>query len=476
MGVFATEFPVKVSIKKADFLALALAWVRGIQHTTLNITPSAVENYGSEVVLTGSAGERFTVKEIDTELGFLIGARYDYFDDHRTNWRTEVVLTNDNGMASLRVRGQSIGPTNDQLLPDPKKPYFIKACLQEGWGAIDGTLPVSDQPHLLQITDIDQAVDVIQGRHRAALPIVYVSADSDGRYKLDPVKLAYDLGGVAHVVVEPNRAFSFRLKDLTEGLNPYAGTIGFCARDVGVYRRFYLGGLYPERRYLEGAVRRFATTQSSVRRPEFGLEWQDLQSEYARLRRVKAPRQEDRAYIDLLETEVATLKETIQNLKEQIETLSRASVVDRNDNGMLSGDIPEQIGQQLYEGEISDRVRAALKLCAEHPSFELHQRTREILMRIIQVTEFSGHGARLVQDLKRAAKQDRRATGELAEILSRLGFFLSEDGKHIKATPTPDLFGIGVITLAKTPGDWRSAANAASQIIGELGLASMNRT
>nr|WP_272211282.1 hypothetical protein [Marinicella sp. W31]MDC2877169.1 hypothetical protein [Marinicella sp. W31] len=50
------------------------------------------------------------------------------------------------------------------------------------------------------------------------LPIIYISAKGNSSWIIsaDEIeKLAYDLGGVAHVVVEPNREFSFALREIT---------------------------------------------------------------------------------------------------------------------------------------------------------------------------------------------------------------------------------------------------------------------
>jgi len=72
-------------------------------------------------------------------------------------------------------------------------------------------------------------------------PIVYVSASFYGGYTLDVNRLANDLSGMAHVVVEPNRPFSLRLKLEANSENVYGGSIGIYWPDGGGRRSFFLG-------------------------------------------------------------------------------------------------------------------------------------------------------------------------------------------------------------------------------------------
>jgi hypothetical protein len=53
-----------------------------------------------------------------------------------------------------------------------------------------------------------------------------MSCGFNGDYIAIPNQLANDLSGMAHVVVEPNRPFSRRLKIEVYSENVYGGTIG----------------------------------------------------------------------------------------------------------------------------------------------------------------------------------------------------------------------------------------------------------
>jgi len=480
MGTFATEFQIYPAITRADFLAMSLSWVRGMRHSSLLINEKAVENYGDELVFTGDRGERFSIKEIKTDDGFVIGSRYDLLDEDGRNWRTECVLTNTGDQASLRVRTQSIlgGIEIEGLVP--KKPFFIKACMQDAWGALDGEFEVNDQAKLLSEDDVDLAQRIVVGDHTSRLPILYLSAKNDGLTNLDATKLAYDLGGVAHIVVEPSRTFSFNLRQNCDDRNPYGGTVGFSAPSVGVFRRFFLGGILVDAKSLEGAVRRFAVSRVSAKNAELGFEWQDLQQEYSRRLRQRSADLQVRVpvvneYDELFKEELTARDETIANLRAQIKELTKEKTEIESEESFIPQEISSQLGPELYAGEFSDRLRALLMEISSSETPSMQSRTTELVKRLMKVTEYSGGGASLNRELKAASRRDRKAVEDFISILTGLGYNVTDDGKHHKATPRPDYFGLGVITLPKTPSDWRSAKNLVSQIVEALGLSSIKR-
>ena len=205
MGLFATEFPVAPSVTKAKFLATAVGWARGMTSSSLKIDEKSFQNYGDEIVFKGDGGEIFFIKELATSDGFVIGARHDLVDAGSRNWRTECVLTNRGSSASLRVRGQCLTGNYEVVPVIPKKPFFIKACLEDGWGANGGIFNVTDSPIFLT-SQIDIAAKIAMGGYESTLPTIYLSTQDNGSTLLDPKKLAYDLGGIAHILVEIGRA------------------------------------------------------------------------------------------------------------------------------------------------------------------------------------------------------------------------------------------------------------------------------
>ncbi|MEZ5684544.1 MAG: hypothetical protein R3D78_00960 [Paracoccaceae bacterium] len=90
--------------------------------------------------------------------------------------------------------------------------------------------------------------------------------------------MARDLAGVAHVVCEPSREFSFRLRDRVDGENVYNGTLGVAVPGGGFVHRAYLGKAIPDEKALVERVKSVAVTICS-QMPKVGagtgLDFQD---------------------------------------------------------------------------------------------------------------------------------------------------------------------------------------------------------
>ena len=104
---------------------------------------------------------------------------------------------------------------------------------------------------------------------------------------LDPNRLAYDVGGMAIVLVEPSREFSNKLRSSSGGANPYGGTIGVILPEFGLVRKFYLGGNYDTQRKLSEAIKSFLVFSISNRRSEKSIDFAGLQSIHAKYLRKK---------------------------------------------------------------------------------------------------------------------------------------------------------------------------------------------
>src|SRR5690606_18506527 len=247
---FSTEFPVRPSANRAAFVAEVIAWIRGMQHQTVLSSESDAELDGANVHVRSNIGEELRMRELRSSDGWsAIGTRHDLPDDLGRVWRTECVLKRaaaEGGQDLVRLRTQCIATTPGANIDTPRKPYLIKALLKNGWGGTDQQFTVTDQPVWLESSDagLATAKSVTVGEAAKWLPTVYISATGSSSWLLSQreiEKLAYDLGGIAHVVVEPDRAFSFDLRDETLARNAYGGTVGLSAPGQGIVRRYYLG-------------------------------------------------------------------------------------------------------------------------------------------------------------------------------------------------------------------------------------------
>lgn len=225
---FATEFPVASERTTSDFLRAMMTWISGSPHTGLS-AEMLRELPQKEEVHVENGNEKVQSLVASSPDVDLAGIRYSRHDDD-LEWLTTVVFSRTSSDAWVGIRVECESQHAAARLPSAKKPVVVRTVLESLGGAADGPLSISNKAHFLTNTDIELAAKLIRGDAGCRLPIVYVSARFQGGYILDVDRLAAELSGMAHVVVEPNRPFSVRLQLEVDSENVYGGTIGIYCR------------------------------------------------------------------------------------------------------------------------------------------------------------------------------------------------------------------------------------------------------
>lgn len=479
MTPFSTEFPVRASDNRAAFVAEVIAWLRGMENQTVLSSRSNAELDQANVHLRSSTGEELRMRQLDSRDGWTaVGARHDLPDQGGRVWRTECVLKRsaaNDGQDLVRLRTQCIATNPAARLETPRKPYLIKALLKNGWGGTDQGFTVSDQPVWLKDDDdgLLTAKAVTLGDAAKWLPTVYVSATGNSSWLLsrrEIEKLAYDLGGIAHVVVEPARTFSFALREATEARNAYGGTLGLSIPGQGIARRYYLGWQIQSGEELAVAVKSAASALRSLM-PAFGWDWTELQEQALR-----AQRERDKNRLTTAESEQLYVEE-IENLQDRVRQLEQQLSAASPDNlgtdeGEFSADnLVRRVGPEVYSGEISDRLRLAAKTTLSvADQIGLDTRSKAVLQRVVDRLPVSPALEELSQDLARATKDPKRVAGELISLLRRHGYSEKADNKHIRLQATNGYDGLDSITLPKTPSEHKGLRNLHKQIERTLGI------
>jgi hypothetical protein len=481
---FATEFPVKHGVNDASFVAQVIAWLRGAKYSSVldNIDSADLEK--NTVHIQSAGNEELRLRQLIQEYKHeAIGFRHDFSDILGRLWRTESVLARGASIGGnddlIRIRTDCIARRADAELEFPRKPYFIKSLLQDGWGGKDGEFVVSDHPIYLadNSAGLSQAVSVATDGATLHLPVVFVSATGTEKWLLsnDQIeKLAYDLGGIAHVVVEPNRAFSFQLRDLTEGANAYGGTIGVALPGRGIVRRFYIGLRLQDAHELLMAVRE-AVGGIRSHMPAVGWDWTELQE-----RALRRQRERDRKRLSseeaekLYQEEIANLQDRVSQLEGQLAARPPEAVADIGDD-LLPASLLKKIGPEIYPGEYFDRLRLAAKECvALADQIGLDVRSRVVFDGILIHLPTSPALSELRDELRRATKDPKRLASEMTSLLQRHGYREKSDNKHIRMVPKDEYLGLETITLAKTPSEGRGLQNTRKQIERTLGLTKLS--
>lgn len=362
---------------------------------------------------------------------------------------------------------------------DPTKTVSYQGSDQERLGRKDRHFSVSDQPIWLDSNEegLSTASAVTTGDATKWLPVVYVSATGKSTWILgqrEIEKLAYDLGGIAHVVVEPDRAFSFSLREQTSARNAYGGTLALSSPEQGIVRRYYIGWQIQDGIELAATIREAASTLRS-QMPSFGWDWTELQEQALRAQRASeksrlTAAESEQLYLE----EIANLQDRIRQLDQALSALPADSV--GTDEGEFSSDnLIRRIGPEIYAGEVSDRLRlAARTTLSVADQIGLDPRSKVILQRVLDRLPLSPALAELSQDLARATKDPKRVASELTSLLARHGYSKKSDNKHIRMEAKEMFEGLDAITIPKTPSDHQGLKNLQKQIERTLGITKLD--
>lgn len=480
MSLFATEFPIKDSITAGEFVAQVIAWLRGNRFSTVLDKKSNHDLDTSFAHLRGQNGEELLLRSLENSDGSIaFGFRHDIKDDEGSLWRTEAVLKQNfpslaGNFIRFKTQCTAIGPT--ARIDTPRKPYLIRTLIKDNWPINDGTLHITDTP--IWLTDdprgLEQASNITLGASTHHLPVVYISAKGTSKWEFsaeDIDKLAYDLGGVAHVVVEPSRNFAGKLKDVVDGKNAYGGSIGIIAPKHGLLKKIFSMPESSDSASLISAVRKIATIVRS-QTPALGWDWINLQEESLYIQRIKERQRLTAAEIeDLYQNEIIAKNERIQELETQLSQRPIDVSLESNEEYLLSQNLVRRIGPEIYDEEFSDRVRAAIRCCLTHAEADgLDKRSIFVLQSIVENTSNSDDLIDLKSDIKRAATDMKRISSEMRDILVRHGYLEKADKKHIRLEAKPTFSGLEPITLSKTPSDYRGLKNTRSQVEKTLGI------
>ena len=481
MRIFATEFEVK-DMSQAKLVALVLGWLRGMERQTV------LDSFNEQDpdTTTGKIGDVLYLRAaepIEGE-GEAYGFRFDMPDGDRL-WRTECVLVRDPGNRQImRVRALCEASDGFAKLENPKKPFFIKTLVQEKRIATDGLFEVLEAPHSLaeDASGLEQAELIMSGAATEWLPIVYVSARPNGGHDLTPAelnRLAFRLGGVAHVVLEPTRNFSFQLRDRIGGGNPYGGSIGIVVPQRGVVRRLFVGWRSQDSGDLRDAVERAALATRSAMASKGGWDWSRLVDARSRSQRKKKREGEvsDGELLALCEEEVKELKEKFNEKVKELEARLQDAQVLEDDaktdlgEGVFSAEFLNSVGPELWPGEYSDRCIDAINFMLEMRDRDGHDaRTVAVLEELSTALRISAHPERISKALSAATRDPKKLAKLIGRELEALGFVRKSDNKHTRYSPPAGCRGIETITVSKTPGEGRGQTNLQKQIENNLGL------
>jgi len=120
--------------------------------------------------------------------------------------------------------------------------------------------------------------------------------------------------------------------------------------------------------------------------------------------------------------------------------------------------------QDLYQGEIRDIVILALQDSLRNSRDD--SRRQHVIRDLLQHNQVTGTAATFEEEIKSIFKSYVDMDAKTRTVLAKLGFDVSEDGKHYKAVFQGD--GRYTFAISKTSSDHRAGKNMASDINNKL--------
>lgn len=462
MQSFSTEFPLDQSKSVTEFLGATRAWILGSPHTTFNEADLTLLTE-SEEWETKKSNESIQVLHGSTPTVDSASVRYTRIDGD-LEWATTVACCRDvsGPWVGIRVSCESIHPSAH--LPDAKKPIIVRKLLESLGGGYDGELLVSESANFLTNSDIDYAARCINGQAGLRLPFVYVSAKFGPGYAVEPKRLARSLSGMAHVLVEPNRAFSVRLKQDVDSQNVYGGTVGIYWPDGGGRRAFFLRYGFESPVELERTI--FDEIQNALanRRPLTRCTWSAVKEILSRKAYQALKDQgstEVEKYVAAFDQELKAKESELASAEREIMRLEAEVRKYQAKNPMQSG-LTLRTGNEndLYAGELQSIVFDALTDAASRVPDD--SRRRHVLNAIALANPSTGDGEAIREQIKSLLRDYRSMSAKIRSTLEELGFEISDDGKHIKIVFQGD--DRYTFTMPKSGSDYRGGLNLASDI------------
>ncbi|HEX8394019.1 MAG TPA: hypothetical protein VF665_16880 [Longimicrobium sp.] len=463
MLVWATEFPGSAGKSPDDLIPLAKEWLIGSPYSEW--TAAHFSDHPSGAVTHYEAGgQHVAIARVAADGQQWAGIRQVWVERGEREWTTEIVghAAEDGLWISVRLDCNLLLP--GLALPIPKKPYFLKPLFERLGGGFDGILQIGDVPVVLAEDEVDLAASLIRGLARNRLPVVYVSVGRGGQSGADARRLAKWVAGMAHVVVEPSRHFSFALSRQVGGINAYNGEIGIYWPGAVGKPEYFAPRQFRSKVELEREVEGALRLALIGVRPRYEGTWSSVQEALSRVRLEQlrsTGSTEVEKYIAEFDADLGRKQNRLDEAEAEIRRLEavirryQASSTDVSDGVLKRGD-----EQEYYPGEMRDAVVRVLAV--GRASVVPGSHWDNIIDSVLRANPPSSTPEEITADLKAALSKMSKFGSSERKALEAIGFSVEDAGKHAKATYFED--ERYMFTIPKTPGDHRSGKNLVSDI------------
>ncbi len=498
MLLFSTLLKINKKMTKDNFIQLIIEWNQGSPHKS-NVIPDIQWN-GDHNIRYGDENRWLDIQEYRNEN--IIAVRYERRDSDGAIWDTDYVMNFNTMTMAVRLDRSYL---EEALVMDPKFsiPHLITLLIDRNYLEPDGDLPIVRDPIIIEDDRLQSVADVIKGRKKYRLPVVYISKTIYDEDPVDVKWLASRLKGIAHVLVQESRSQNSRFKELCNKKNEYYGAIGiyYFSHAFGHERYLYRSANGADKMLLEkvvSSVIRFSNSQmvhtlytwqgvnnallrdrlayqraerhaaeiAKKKAEDEALQLHDtLDEEERRIRQqaLEDARAEADKILDGFDQELQDLQAKIEELTRENERLQyeNQGMKNRLDNRASDPILYAGNEYDLYPGELKDLILSVLSDSISN----LPQKSRrlDVVRDIIRSNDYRKISEKKAEKIKKLLKNYDGMTPKLKQELEELGLVITADGKHYKVTYYGD--GRYQTVYAKTPSDGRSGKNNAQTTI-----------
>lgn len=500
--LFSTILQINKKMTKEAFIRLVIEWNQKSNYPE-NIIPNLVwdgqynTSYGTDSLL-------LDIKEYPKE--HIVAVRYEKRDKEGVIWDSDYIMNFKDMKMSIRLDRSYL---EEALKVDPEfsTPHFISMLIEGGYLKADNGLEVRRTPLIIDEDNLDIAVDIMTGKRRTRLPVVFVSKTSDNEDPIDVKALAGRLKGAAHVLVQGDYGTGAVLQESSgdEKLGNGGIDIYFPNPAVGHKRYIYRRNPGYDTQMTEEIIERVIQYSNAKRvSPLYvwaGVTGAIYETQYLKSKEAYAAADKERheALYKLLalqgrykETEksmrdqayaeakleadqlLESFDEENRSLREDNERLRCENVQLAYENQVLRSKLDSQsrvpvllMGDEddFYAGEIKDLLLKTLEASLNN-LLATGTRRYDVVKDIIESNDYQRSSEKRAAEVKQMLNNYKGMTSKVQRGFEELGFQIQHDGGHYKTIYYGD--DRYIIVHAATPSDGRAGKNNASDVIKKV--------
>ena len=467
MRILSTQLNMTVMFTVVDFFGIIIKWLKEESPSQkVGALLEEVEDKTSVRLVEGYCTIETVSAEKNNAKYNLVRLSHIYHDQ---TWNTEIILQTKELQKVVYIHVECQGDASRFDDVPAYRSRIIRRFVESSF--------IKQERLLIQCKPIEASYDIqdmlvsaINGEHSLPYPLVYVTKLRNTMgYEVNPEVLSRQLGGLAYVVIETDDDYSYALKELTDGSNPYGGRIGLYYKNgKPKVLRVEDAMLQPLERMIVGEVVKAVTAQIGKTSPTWEefyrdkLERESKESFELMMQAIDAN--------DSLEDKLKKAREQIQILTEnnrqltaKTESLVAAVTAKTESQDAL---ITRSTIAEWYEGEQNDLLVTVMQKALRDLTDD--SRAYELLSDLVSINAIKGEGKPIFDRLKAILSKGEILTERDFRDLKELGFEITNDSTHYKLRFREN--ELYKFTIPKTPSDYRVGRNNVSDVTKRLSI------